>query len=77
MSAFAPYFQIIVIIISTALIISIILQSKGAGLGGLFGGDSGGMYKTRRGAEKYLFNLTVGLAIAFFVFSLLTFMAVG
>jgi len=78
MSQFAPYFQVIVIIISVALIVAIILQSKGAGLGGLFGGgDSGGMYKTRRGAEKYLFNLTIGLAITFFIFTLLTFMATG
>jgi preprotein translocase subunit SecG len=78
MSAFAPYFQVIVIILSTALVVAIILQSKGAGLGGLFGGgDSGGMYKTRRGAEKYLFNLTIGLAVAFFIFTLLTFLAAG
>jgi preprotein translocase subunit SecG len=77
MSAFAPYFQIIVIIISIALIAAILLQSKGAGLGGLFGGDGGGMYKTRRGAEKYLFSATVGLAIAFFIFTILTFLAVG
>jgi len=77
MSAFATYFQIIVIVISIALVVSILLQSKGGGLGGLFGGDGGGLYKTRRGAEKYLFNLTIGLSIAFFVFTLLTFLAVG
>lgn len=77
METFAPYFQIIVIIISIALVASIMLQSKGGGLGGLFGGDSGGMYKTRRGAEKYLFNLTIGLSVAFFVFTILTFLAVG
>ena len=77
MSAFATYFQIIVIIISIALVVSILLQSKGGGLGGLFGGEGGSMYKTRRGAEKYLFNLTIGLSIAFFVFTILTFLAVG
>ena len=78
MSAFAPYFQIIVIIISAALVTAILLQSKGAGLGGLFGGEGGGsLYKTRRGAEKYLFNVTIGLAVAFFVFTILTFLAVG
>ena len=77
MSAFATYFQIVVIVISIALVVSILLQSKGGGLGGLFGGDGGGLYKTRRGAEKYLFNLTIGLSIAFFVFTLLTFLAVG
>ncbi len=78
MEAFAPYFQVIVIIISIALVAAILLQSKGAGLGGLFGGsDSGGLYKTRRGAEKYLFNLTIGLSAAFFLFAILTFLAVG
>ena len=77
MSTFAPYLQIITIIISIALIVAILLQSKGAGLGGLFGGDGGGMYKTRRGAEKYLFNATIGLSIVFFVFAVLTFLAVG
>jgi preprotein translocase subunit SecG len=77
MSAFAPYFQIIVIIISTALVVAILLQSKGAGLGGIFGGETGSLYKTRRGAEKYLFNATIGLSVAFFVFVILTFLAVG
>ena len=77
MSAFAPYFQMIVIIISIALIVAILLQSKGVGLGGIFGGEGGSMYKTRRGAEKYLFNATIGLSIAFFVFAILTFLAVG
>jgi preprotein translocase subunit SecG len=78
MSSFAPYFQIIVIVISVALVAAILLQSKGAGLGGIFGGEGGaGLYKTRRGAEKYLFNATVGLSIAFFIFTILTFLAVG
>jgi preprotein translocase subunit SecG len=77
MSAFAPYFQIIVIIVSFALVAAILLQSKGAGLGGLFGGEQGSLYKTRRGAEKYLFNATIGISVVFFVFVLLTFVAVG
>jgi len=77
MDKFAPYFQIIVIIISIALTAAILLQSKGGGLGGIFGGDTGGVYKTRRGMEKYLFNATIGLAVAFFIFTMLTFLAVG
>ena len=77
MSIFAPYLQITVIILSVALVTAILLQSKGAGLGGLFGGEAGSTYKTRRGAEKYLFNATIGLSFAFFAFALLTFMAVG
>lgn len=67
------YLYIIQIILSIALIVVILVQSKGAGgLGGLFGGgDSGGVYKTRRGVERTLFQVTVGLGIAFLIFSAL------
>jgi preprotein translocase subunit SecG len=40
-------------------------------LGGIFGGE-GGVYRTRRGVEKTLFNVTIGLAVAFFVISIAT-----
>ena len=60
------YFNIAQIILSVALIVAILLQSKSGGLGEIFGGDSmGGQYKTRRGLEKTLFQVTVGLAAAF------------
>jgi len=61
------YFQIALIITSIALIISIVLQNKGVGLGGLTGQDAGGVYSTRRGIEKTLFWITVILAIVFVV----------
>ncbi|MGD2206840.1 MAG: preprotein translocase subunit SecG [Anaerolineae bacterium] len=66
--------QIIQIIISIALITIILVQAKGqGGLGGIFGGgDSGGVYRTRRGVEKTLFNVTIGLAVAFFIISLIS-----
>jgi len=54
------------IITSIALIASVILQSKGAGLGGLTGADTGGVFTARRGIEKVLFRVTVGLSILFF-----------
>lgn len=58
--------QVIQILTSISLIIVIILQAQGQSLGGLFGGaDSMGITKTRRGLEKTLFQITVGLAIAF------------
>jgi len=64
----AIYVNIIQIILSIALIAAIVLQSKGAGLGGLTGGsESGGVFRARRGVEKLLFNVTIGLSIAFFV----------
>ncbi|MBI3360640.1 MAG: preprotein translocase subunit SecG [Chloroflexi bacterium] len=60
------YFNVAQIVLSVALIAAIILQSKGAGLGGLTGGEAGGVFRTRRGLEKTLFNLTIVLAAAFF-----------
>lgn len=69
------YFYIIQVIISVSLIGIILLQAKGAGgLGGLFGGSDGAVYKSRRGFEKTIYQITIGLSIAFFLFSLLTVM---
>lgn len=59
--------QIIQIILSIALIAVIILQARGTGLGSLFGGGDTGITKTRRGLEKTLFQITVGLSVAFIV----------
>ncbi len=64
--------QIVQIIISIALVVLIILQAKGSGLGSLFGGETGAITKTRRGLEKTLFQLTVGLSIAFIAVALIT-----
>jgi preprotein translocase subunit SecG len=70
---FVVYVQIIQIIISIALIVVILAQARGqGGLGGIFGGEGGGVYRTRRGVEKTLFNVTVGLAVAFFVVSIIS-----
>jgi len=60
------YLDIALIITSIALITSVILQSKGAGLGGLTGADSGSIFTARRGVEKTLFRITIGLSILFF-----------
>ncbi len=60
--------NIVQIVLSIALVAAIILQSKGAGLGGLTGGsEGGGVFRARRGVEKLLFNITIGLSIAFFI----------
>jgi preprotein translocase subunit SecG len=50
-----------------ALVVSIVLQSKGAGLGGLSGADAGGVFTARRGIEKTLFWVTVIFSILFFI----------
>jgi len=71
------YLDIALIIISIALIASVILQSKGAGLGGLTGGESGAIFTARRGVEKTLFQITVVLSILFFAFCIATVVLTG
>ncbi len=66
------YLNIALIITSIALIIGVILQSKGAGLGGLTGSDTGGIFTARRGIEKILFRVTIGLSILFFLLAITT-----
>lgn len=57
-----PYVQIVLAVLMTT---GILLQQRGAGLGGAFGADSGFGYNTRRGAEKILFNATMVFALLF------------
>ncbi|GAB4538679.1 MAG: hypothetical protein Kow0063_26760 [Anaerolineae bacterium] len=70
------YVNLIQIIISITLITIILLQAKGSGLGGIFGGDSS-IYKTRRGVEKTLHQATIGLSIVFFGISILSVLVAG
>ena len=60
------FLDISLIITSVGLIISVILQSKGAGLGGLTGADTGGVFTARRGIERVLFWVTIALSVVFF-----------
>ncbi len=69
--------DIAMIITSIALIASVILQSKGAGLGGLTGGDAGGIFTARRGVEKLLFRVTIILSFVFFFLALLSVIVAG
>ena len=65
-------FQVASIVMSIVLIGLIMLQVKGGGLGSLLGGDAGGgITRTRRGLEKTLFQITVGLSIAFLIICIL------
>ncbi|MRR31279.1 preprotein translocase subunit SecG [bacterium] len=64
------YLDIALIIISIALVAAVILQNKGVGLGGLTGSDSGSVFSARRGIEKTLFYVTIGLAVAFFILTI-------
>lgn len=62
-------FNLIQIVIAVALIAVILMQNRGAGLSGLFGG-AGNVYATKRGLEKKLFYATIVLSVCFFVVSL-------
>ncbi len=66
------YFDIALIIISIALVVSVVLQNKGVGLGNMMGGDAGGVFTARRGIEKTLFYITIGLAVLFFILTIAT-----
>ncbi|MBU0511307.1 MAG: preprotein translocase subunit SecG [Chloroflexi bacterium] len=71
------YLNIAMIITSIALIASVILQSKGAGLGGLTGADTGSFFTARRGIEKVLFQVTIGLSLLFFSLAIATVLITG
>lgn len=67
------------IIVSILLIVAILLQNRGAGMGSAFGGGGGGgmgggVYLTKRGIEKKLYIATIVLAIIFVLLSLAVFM---
>jgi preprotein translocase subunit SecG len=65
--------QLAAIIISVALIIIILLQVKGSGLGDLLGGaGEGGITRTRRGLEKTLYQITIGLSFVFLLVAVLS-----
>jgi preprotein translocase subunit SecG len=57
-------------IVGVLLIVLILLQSKGSGLGTVFGGENS-VFRTRRGVEKLLFNFTIYVSAAFLFVSLL------
>ena len=61
-------FVVIQILISVALTVFILIQAKGVGLGRSFGGG-GEFYKSRRGVEKVVFNLTVVFTALFLISS--------
>ena len=71
------YLDIAMIITSIALIVSVILQSKGAGLGGLGGTDTGAVFSARRGVEKTLFRLTIAISVVFFGLAMATVVFTG
>ncbi len=61
------FLDIALIIIAVGLILSVILQSKGAGLGGLTGSDASSVFTASRGIERVLFWVTIVLSALFFI----------
>jgi len=68
---FDNYLNLAQMLISIVLIVVVLLQTRGADIGAAFGGGSAGgsSFRTRRGLEKTLFQLTILLAIMFLVIS--------
>lgn len=75
----AEAFGIIVIILAVALVTLVLVQSKGADLGGFIGGGGGdgGVQRTRRGVEAIMYQVTIGIGVAFFITVLISFFLWG
>lgn len=63
------YLDIAQILVAVALSVAILLQVKGGGLGGIFG-QADTVYRTKRGMEKTLFQLTIVLTVVFIALSI-------
>ena len=75
MQALAAYLPYIEIALSLLLIIGIILQQRGSSLGGAFGGDNfASTFYKRRGAEKFLFNATIAVAVLYVATAIASFL---
>jgi preprotein translocase subunit SecG len=60
------------IIIALMVVVVILAQVRGGGLGGIFGGSGESAFRTRRGIERTLFRFTIVLVVVFIVLSMLS-----
>jgi preprotein translocase subunit SecG len=67
----AMYLYIAQIVVAAALVLIALLQVRGGGLGGIFG-QADTVYRTKRGVEKTLFQLTIALVVIFVVLSIVS-----
>jgi len=79
LSNLAPYFGVSEIILAIVITALVLIQSKGSDLGGFLGGsgDSGGNFRTRRGVEATMHNVTKIFSVLFFINTILAFLAWG
>ncbi|MFL5735047.1 MAG: preprotein translocase subunit SecG [Chloroflexia bacterium] len=63
-------FNIVQILLAILLTALVLLQAKGSGFSGMFGGDSSTVYRTRRGIERRMFQVTIIVAVLFFAVAL-------
>ena len=68
-----PFLAVGQILVSIALMVAILLQNRGTGLSGTFGGDSA-VYRSRRGIERRLWQFTIVLIVLFALFSLTSYL---
>jgi len=65
------YLSVAQIVLSIALILAVLFQVRGGGLGGIFGQPTT-VFRTKRGVEKTLFQLTIVLVVLFIIVSVMT-----
>jgi len=65
------YLSVAQIVLSIALILAVLFQVRGGGLGGIFGQPTT-VFRTKRGVEKTLFQLTIALVVLFIIVAILT-----
>jgi preprotein translocase subunit SecG len=65
------------IVVDIALIVLVVLQAQDEGLGSMFGGSDMGVFRTRRGAEKTMYQATIALAVVFLLLSILAVIVFG
>lgn len=79
LQSWAPYLGVAEIILAVTLTVLVLLQTKGSDLGSMLGGgsDQGGGFRTRRGVEKTMHQVTIYTSVIFFVVTIFAFLAWG
>ncbi len=76
LSNFAPWLGVIEIILAIVIVTLVVLQSKGSDMSAFMGGGESS-FRTKRGLEATLHKVTIWFSVAFFVLTILTFIAYG